>query len=219
MEVDTDSGKSDNGWVDCKKPSEHHLPQLGDPILCAGATFTISRKYSRKFLFSDELEVGKIHSIVRRHGSSVPFFKFYNLLEYPDQPPVQGSSSYKYHECEKMMSTNEKITGIKWTARSSGAPKNRARKQFYQKEYSVASRGLYDGEDKLDALRRKQLQERQDGKRDSECSSSDDDDDDVPLPRSNNKRVCDTSSSSEDDNVSSDSEREATADYWNLEQW
>ncbi len=86
-EVLTDSAKSDNGWIVCKTSSKHRLLRLGDPNLCVGATFTISRKYSHKFLFGDEFELSKIHSVVRRHGSSAPFFKFYNMLDFPDHLP------------------------------------------------------------------------------------------------------------------------------------
>ena len=174
VEVDTDSGNSDEGWVECKKASKHHLPRLGDPILCTGVTLTVSRKYSRKFLYGDDLEVGKIHSVVRRHGSSVPHFKFYNLLDYTDQPPAKGSASYMYCECEKMMSTSEMKTGIKWTAKNSSAPKNRPRKQFFEKEYGLATRGVYDKEDQLDALRRKkQLKRQQNGENNSDLDLSD----------------------------------------------
>ena len=212
VEVDTDSGNSDEGWVECKKASKHHLPRLGDPILCTGATFTVSRKYSRKFLYGDDLEVGKIHSVVRRHGSSVPHFKFYNLLDYTDQPPAKGSASYMYCECEKMMSTSEKKTGIKWTAKNSSAPKNRPRKQFFEKEYGLATRGVYDKEDQLDALRRKKQLKRQ---QNSESDSSSDEDE--PYL-------------SESERNSSDGEREFTstkvtavdldkADWWIDEEW
>lgn len=233
-EVDTDSAKSDNGWVNCQKLTKHHLPRYGDPILVAGATFTVSRKYGHKFLFGDELEVGKIHSVVRRHGSSTPFFKFYNLLEYPEHPPPLGSSSFMYHQCDQMMSTNEKKTGIKWTAKSSGTnvTKKRARKTLFEKEYALPTRGMYDKEDELDLLRQKSQKKRQESDSDESSNSSDDD---VPTYKSRNS-ICrqvsdDTSSSSEvGDDEEGDSEREFTstkvtavdlskANYWVDEEW
>jgi hypothetical protein len=158
--------------------------------------------------------VGKIHSVVRRHGSSVPHFKFYNLLDYPDEPPTKGSSSYMYCECAKMMSTNETKTGIKWTAKNTSAPKNRPKKQFFQNEYGLATRGVYDKEDQLDALRRKKLEERQQSSESGESDSSSDESD----------------SSSESERDCSDSEREflstkvtavklSDANYFIDEQW
>lgn len=57
-----------------------------------------------------------------------------------------------YLQSEQMMSTNEKKTGIKWTARNSALPKNRSRRQFFEMEYNLASRGIYNKEDGLDAL-------------------------------------------------------------------
>jgi hypothetical protein len=201
--------------------------------LVAGATFTVSRKYGHKFLFGDELEVGKIHSVVRRHGSSTPFFKFYNLLNYPEHPPPLGSSSFMYHQCEQMMSTNEKITGIKWTAKSSGTnvTKKRARKTFFETEFALPSRGMYDKEDELDLLRQKPQRKKQES--DSESSNSSDDD--VPTYKSRNsiyRQVSDDTSSSSEvgDDESSDGEREFTstkvtavdiskANYWVDEEW
>ena len=117
-----------------------------------------------------------------------------------------------YCECEKMMSTNEKKTGIKWTAKNSSAPKNRPRKQFFEKEYGLATRGVYDKEDQLDALRRKKQLKRQ---QNSESNSSSDEDE--PY-------------SSESEHNSSDGEREFTstkvtavdldkADWWIDEEW
>jgi len=205
-------------------------------MLCVGATFTVSRKHSRKFLYGDELQVGKIHSVVRRHGSSVAHFKFYNLLDYPDSTPVQGSCSYMYHECDKMLSTNEKKTGIKWTVKNTGARKSRSRTQYFQKEYSFANRGLYDKEDELDVLRRKKVEERQHNN-EIEASCSSETDEDMPVCRSQKQRVHETSSSSSESEFdsksecdSSDDERQfnstkvtsvdlSTADYWIEEQW
>ena len=230
----TDSAKSDNGWIVCKTSSKHRLLRLGDPILCVGATFTISRKYSHKFLFGDEFELGKIHSVVRRHGSSAPFFKFYNMLDFPDHPPPLGSSSFMYNQCEAMMSTNEKVTGIKWTARSSTASTraSRPRKQFFQKEYAPASRGLYDKEDQLESIRH-QRKPRKMPQKSSASSSSESDDDDEPNCKSRNHHLRQVSSSSENEDSecdSSDDERQftstkvtsvdlSTADYWIAEQW
>ena len=240
-EVLTDSAKSDNGWIVCRTSSKHRLLRLGDPILCVGATFTISRKYSHKFLFGDEFELGKIHSVVRRHGSSAPFFKFYNMLDFPDHPPPLGSSSFMYNQCEAMMSTNEKVTGIKWTARSStaGTRASRPRKQFFQKEYAQASRGLYDKEDQLESIRHQRKPRNMPQKSSTNgvsyfsSSSSSESDDDKPNCKSRNHHLRQVSSSSENEDSefnSSDDEREftstkvtsvnlSTADYWIPEQW
>jgi hypothetical protein len=174
VEVETDSGKSDNGWVYCRRASKHHLPRYGDPILVVGATFLVSKKHGHKFLHGDDLDVCKIHSVVRRHGSNVPFFKFYNLLEYPEHPPPVGSASFMYHQCDQMMSTDEKKTGIRWTARSSSTTekKKRVRKQYFETQYGVANRGLYDKEDGLDVIRRKKRQEREEESKSSDEASS-----------------------------------------------
>jgi hypothetical protein len=236
VEVETDSGKSDNGWVHCRRASKHHLPRYGDPILVVGATFLVSKKHSHKFLHGDDLDVGKIHSVVRRHGSNVPFFKFYNLLEYPEHPPPVGSASFMYHQCDQMMSTDEKRTGIKWTARSTSTTekKKRVRKQYFETQYGVANRGLYDKEDGLDVIRRKKRQEREESEEESESSaesSSSDDDDEVPTTKSrlNSRQVSDTSSSSSESESDSESERDftstkvtavnlKTANYWIAEE-
>jgi hypothetical protein len=220
--VETDSGKSENGWVHCKRASKYHLPRYGDPILVVGATFLVSKKHSHKFLHGNELDVGKIHSVVRRHGSNVPFFKFYNLLEYPENPPPVGSASFKYQQCNHMMSTDEKRTGIKWTARSTSEKKKRVRKQYFETQYGLANRGLYDKEDGLDVIRRKKRQEREESE-----SSESDDEEDVPTTKSNinSRQVPDTSSSSSESDSDSESERDftstkvtavnfKTANYW-----
>ena len=234
VEVETDSGKSDNGWVHCRRASKHHLPRYGDPILVVGATFLVSKKHGHKFLYGDELDVGKIHSVVRRHGSNVPFFKFYNLLEYPENPPPVGSASFKYQQCNHMKSTDEKRTGIKWTARSTSEKKKRVRKQYFETQYGLANRGLYDKEDGLDVIRRKKRQEREESEEESESSaesSSSDDDDEVPTTKSrlNSRQVSDTSSSSSESESDSESERDftstkvtavnlKTANYWIAEE-
>ena len=112
------------------------------------------------------------------------------------------------------MSTNETKTGIKWTAKNTSAPKNRPKKQFFQNEYGLATRGVYDKEDQLDALRRKKLEERQQSSESGESDSSSDESD----------------SSSESERDCSDSEREflstkvtavklSDANYFMDEQW
>ena len=115
------------------------------------------------------------------------------------------------------MSTSETKTGIKWTAKNSSAPKNRARKKYFEKEYGLATRGIYDEEDKLDALRRRKLEERQQSSESGESDSSSDESDS-------------SSESERDERDSSDSEREflsarvtsvklADANYFVDEEW
>ena len=154
--------------------------------------------------------MGKIHSVVRRRDSSSCFFQFYNLLEYPDHPPSLGSSSFKYHQCDAMMSTSEKVTGIKWTAKSSVARKRRPHKSYFDREYAPARRGLYDKEDQLESLRIQQ-KTRQESESDSSSSSSDGND--VPtrkLSKERRRQVYDTSSSSDSESAA-DSDFECTS--------
>ena len=213
---------SDNGWIVCKSSKKYQLPRLGDPVLCVGATFTVSEKYSHKFNFGEELEVGKIHSVVRRRESNTPYFKFYNLLDYPDHPPILGSFSFMFNECAKMMSIDVKKTGIKWAAKNTvnddSKKKKSKSKKCFDVVFGLANRGLYDKEDALDALRKKRkIATRQQASSSSDNDSSDSistdsssSDDDIPIRKSTGPRrelVDDSSSSS--DCSSSDSESAA----------
>ena len=195
----------------CKSSKKYQLPRFGDPVLCVGANFTVSQKYGHKFEYGDELEVGKIHSVVRRHGSNNPFFKFYNFHDYPHHLPPVGSSSFMYVECKKMMSIDVKKTGIKWTVRNTSSTKLKPTKQHFEVVYGVPTRGLYDKEDVLDTLQKKRrLQRQKDSVSDDDESGSsddnDDDDDDVPICKLKNrsKQVIEDSCSSSSE--SSDSE-------------
>ncbi len=120
------------------------------------------------------------------------------------------------------MSTNEKVTGIKWTAKSSTASTraSRPRKQFFQKEYAPASRGLYDDkEDQLESIRHQRKPRKMPQKSSAHgisyfsSSSSSESDDDEPNCKSRNHHLRQVSSSSENEDSecdSSDDEREYT---------
>ena len=119
-------------------------------MLCVGATFTVVPKYSNRFLHGQVIEIGKIASVVRQKGSSVPWFKFYDFEKYPMDPPQRGTSAYMYVECATILSTDSKKTGIKWTRRNTVSKQNAKRsKTFFEMEYGP-SRGF---DDQLDALR------------------------------------------------------------------
>jgi hypothetical protein len=123
---------------------------MGNPMLCVGATFTVVPKYSNRFLHGHVMEIGKIASVVRQKGSSVPWFKFYDFEKYPMDPPKRGTSDYMYVECATILSTDSKKTGIKWTRRNSVSKQHAKRsKTFFEMEYGP-SRGF---DDQLDALR------------------------------------------------------------------
>ena len=79
---------------------------------------------SNRFLHGQVMEIGKIASVVRQKGSSVPWFKFYDFEKYPMDPPQRGTSAYMYVECATILSTDSKKTGIKWTRRNSVSKQN-----------------------------------------------------------------------------------------------
>ena len=112
--------------------------RFGDPILCIGATFTVSKKHGKKFQYYREIETGKILSIaalfililiyiylcfldvLKNIEDNTIYFQFYNIDDFSDAPPpINDSESLYMLPIVTMMSTSEKITGIHWTVKSS----------------------------------------------------------------------------------------------------
>ena len=205
---ETDSGKSDDGWVVCKDQSKYKISRMGNPMLCIGATFTVVPKYSNRFLHGHVIEIGKIASVVRQKGSSVPWFKFYDFEKYPMGPPERGTSEYMYVECATILSTDSKKTGIKWTRRHTVSKQNAKRtKTFFEIEYGP-SRGF---DDQLDNLRKnkratKKATAIKDYCSENDCSSSDSISSTKTASDSEEEVVCELKDDSDDDLGDNDSD-------------
>jgi len=172
---ETDSAISDNGWVECKNNDKYKISRMGNPMLCLGATFCVVPKYSNRFLHGAVMDIGKIHSVVRQKGSSVPWFKFYDFEKYPSDAPERGTAAYMFVECASILSTDSKKTGIRWTRRSSVTTKQNPKKKTYFDMELCPSKGF---DDKLDALRKRKQRKKDslNSSSDSESASSDETD-------------------------------------------
>jgi hypothetical protein len=63
MEADKADATEDDGesdWMRLRSLGKHHMKKMGDPVQCISATFTVSKKYRKKFEFHESLDVGKI---------------------------------------------------------------------------------------------------------------------------------------------------------------
>lgn len=114
---DTDSTDSDvevNDWVTCHGP--HHIPRYYCARDCVGNTFTVPEKLLVKAPFGDKCPTGKVHSIVRKAGadSNDVYFKFYNHVKYPDEPPPEDSDDYCYVPCTTFMSSDVNKRKMNW---------------------------------------------------------------------------------------------------------
>jgi hypothetical protein len=105
---------------------------MGDPIKCINSTFVISREHYKKFPFHDSLSVGKISGVLKEKSTNKLYYEFYNFEVHPDNPPPLESGDYLRHLVSKMQSTNEKISGIHWTVKSTPMqPIKRRKRQTY----------------------------------------------------------------------------------------
>ena len=110
----TDSDAVVNDWVTCRGP--HHIPRYYCARDCVGNTFTVPEKMLTKAPFGEKCPNGKIHSIVRRVGSDPNdvFFKFYNHMKYPNDPPPEDSDDFCYIPCRTFMSSDESRRNMVW---------------------------------------------------------------------------------------------------------
>jgi hypothetical protein len=111
----TDSDKEEvDGWVVCH--GTHNISMYGCARDCVGNTFTVPKQYMQKAFFSETCEFGKIHSIVRKAGAEDNdiYFKFYNHVDYPDDPPSDDSDCYCYVPCVDFMSSSVNRRKMEW---------------------------------------------------------------------------------------------------------
>ncbi len=182
--------------------SKYKISRMGNQMHCIGATFTVVPKYSHRFLHGQVIEIGKVASVVKQKGSSVPWFKFYDFEKYPMDPPERGTSEYMYVECATILSTDSKKTaGIKWTRRNSVSKQSAKRtKTFFEMEYGPSRR--FD--DQLDSLpKNKRATKKATATKDycskNDGSSSDSISSTETASNSEEEQVCELKDDSEDD--------------------
>ena len=86
---------------------KHYIPRHFNAQDCVGKTFSVPEKYLNKASFGEKCPNGKILSIVRRVGAEDPndvFFKVYNHVKYPDDPPPEDSDEFCFVKCKQFMS-------------------------------------------------------------------------------------------------------------------
>lgn len=90
---------------------------MGNSIQCVGGIFTVVENYKSKFLYGG-LKWFFLLSVVKYLVShSLNSMIFYN--RYGDNASVANYSEFMYVECNNMLSTASKQSGIDWAGRLS----------------------------------------------------------------------------------------------------
>jgi hypothetical protein len=147
----TDSDTDVNGWVTCR--GTHDIPKYYCARDCVGNTFTVPKKFLTKAHFGDKCPRGKIHSIVRKVGaeSNDVYFKFYNHVHFPEEPPSEDSDEYCYVRCVDFMSSSVNRRMMEWDKsyrESVQAKAPRKKRDFWA--YENVGPALYDKEPDVD---------------------------------------------------------------------
>jgi hypothetical protein len=147
---DDDNTDSDNdiidGWITCR--GLHNIQLYGCARDCVGNTFTVPSRFIGKAFFANKCSSGKIHSIVRKNGavSSDVYFKFYNHVEFPEEPPAEDSEAYCFIKCEEFMSSSLSRRMMEWdkksTVKKPAIKAPREKRTFWQME--VVAPALFD---------------------------------------------------------------------------
>jgi hypothetical protein len=146
---ETDNDNEINGWMTCR--GIYNIPLYGCARDCVGNTFTIPNKFISKAFFGSKCPSGKIYSIVRKSGAETGdvYFKFYNHVMFPEEPPPEDSDEYCFVRCVEFMSSNINRRMMEWDKKSpvkKAAP--REKRSHWQME--VVGPALFDQKHDVD---------------------------------------------------------------------